>query len=134
MIYLGIGSNLGDKEGNVNKAIELIGKRVGTVMARSSFYYSAPQGFQSPNDFVNVVVGCKTTLSPKELLLMTQQIEKDLGRKLKSHDGHYHDRIIDIDILLYDDVRIDTPELKIPHPLMQTRDFVMIPLKEVFAG
>ncbi len=131
MIYLGIGSNLGDKERNINKAIELIGKRVGTVVACSSFYYSAPQGFQSPNDFVNVVVGCQTSLSPEELLLATQQIENDLGRKTKSHDGHYHDRIIDIDILLYDDITVDTPELKIPHPLMQTRAFVMIPLKEI---
>lgn len=131
MIYLGIGSNLGDKERNINKAIELIGKRVGTIVACSSFYYSAPQGFQSLNDFVNVVVGCQTSLSPEELLLATQQIEKDLGRKTKSHDGHYNDRIIDIDILLHDDITVDTPELKIPHPLMQTRAFVMIPLKEI---
>lgn len=62
---------------------------------------------------------------------MTQEIERSMGRTVKSVNGQYHDRIIDIDILLYDDITIDTPELKIPHPLMHERDFVMIPLREI---
>jgi 2-amino-4-hydroxy-6-hydroxymethyldihydropteridine diphosphokinase len=80
---------------------------------------------------VNAVVLCETTKTPREVLLLTQQIERDMGRRKKSVSGGYADRTIDIDILLYDDVMIDEPDLKIPHPLMYQRDFVMIPLKEI---
>ena len=83
------------------------------------------------NHFVNAVVACETSLSPLRLLKETQAIEREMGRTQKSVNGVYHDRIIDIDILLYDDLRIDYPNLKIPHPLMHQRDFVMIPLAEV---
>ena len=85
----------------------------------------------SDNSFVNAVVTCRTHLTPRRLLAATQDIERAMGRTRKSHDGTYHDRVIDIDILLYDDIHIDYPDLKIPHPLMQQRDFVMIPLAEV---
>ena len=80
---------------------------------------------------MNAVILCETTRSPREVLLLTQQIERDMGRMKKSVSGGYADRAIDIDILLYDDVTIDEPDLKIPHPLMHQRDFVMIPLEEV---
>ena len=72
-----------------------------------------------------------TPLAPRQLLEATQKVEQEMGRKLKSVNGVYHDRIIDIDILLYDDLRIDQPDLKIPHPLMEERDFVMVPLREI---
>lgn len=76
---------------------------------------------------------CAHSLAPRQLLEATQKVEQEMGRKLKSVNGEYHDRIIDIDILLYDDLRIDQPDLKIPHPLMEKRDFVMVPLREIMS-
>ena len=130
-VYLGLGSNLGNKEENLRKAISMINEQIGTVVRQSALYVSEPWGFESENDFVNAVICCQTTLTPHQLLRATQRIERQMGRKRKSQDGVYHDRVIDIDILLYDDLTIDTPTLKIPHPLMQQRDFVMIPLEEI---
>lgn len=130
-VYLGLGSNLGDCRKNLERAIRLIGDRVGQVTRQSSFIETEPWGFESPNKFMNAVILCETTRSPREVLLLTQQIERDMGRMKKSVSGGYTDRAIDIDILLYDDVTIDEPDLKIPHPLMHQRDFVMIPLKEI---
>lgn len=127
-VYLGLGTNLGNREGNLQKAIRLIGDRVGKVTRQSSFIETEPWGFQSDHRFLNAVILCETALTPREVLTVTQQIERDMGRKKK---GVYHDRHIDIDILLYDDLTIDEPDLKIPHPLMQERDFVMLPLKEI---
>lgn len=130
-VYFGLGSNLGDCRKNLERAIRLIGDRVGQVTRQSSFIETEPWGFESPHKFMNAVILCETTRSPREVLLLTQQIERDMGRMKKSVSGGYADRAIDIDILLYDDVTIDEPDLKIPHPLMHQRDFVMIPLKEI---
>ena len=135
-VYLGLGSNLGDCRKNLERAIRLIGDRVGLVTRQSSFIETEPWGFESPNKFMNAVILCETTRSPREVLLLTQQIERDMGRRTKSVNGKsvnrkYTDRPIDIDILLYDDVTIDEPDLKIPHPLMHERDFVMRPLNEI---
>lgn len=142
-VYLGLGSNLGDREENMRKAIQLIGERVGKVTKQSSFIETAPWGYESENRFLNAVILCETSKKPREVLLLTQQIERDLGRKTKRHfkkndvgstsveTESYSDRPIDIDILLYDDLTVDEPDLQIPHPLMQERDFVMIPLKEL---
>ena len=130
-VYLGLGSNLGDCRKNLERAIRLIGDRVGLVTRQSSFIETEPWGFESPNKFMNAVILCETTRSPREVLLLTQQIERDMGRMKKSVSGGYADRAIDIDILLYDDVTIDEPDLKIPHPLMHERDFVMRPLNEI---
>lgn len=130
-VYLGLGSNLGDCRKNLERAIRLIGDRVGQVTRQSSFIETEPWGFESPNKFMNAVILCETTRSPREVLLLTQQIERDMGRMKKSVSGGYADRAIDIDILLYDDVTIDEPDLKIPHPLMHERDFVMRPLNEI---
>ena len=129
-LYLGLGSNLGDRERNLAEAIRLIGERVGEVVRQSSFIETEPWGFQSGHGFMNAVILCLTEKTPREVLALTQQIERDLGRKKKSVDG-YADRLIDIDILLYDDWTVDEPDLKIPHPLMHQRDFVMIPLKQI---
>ena len=133
---MGLGSNLGNKEENIHKAITLIGERVGLVVRQSSLISSEPWGFQSPNSFLNAVVCCETELIPRQVLQTTQQIERELGKR-KIHATkrkgiiNYQDRPIDIDILLYDDLIVDEPDLKIPHPLMQQRDFVMIPLNEI---
>lgn len=151
--YLGLGANLGDRVGTICHAIELIGELAGTVEARSALYYSAAWGFDSENTFVNVAVRIATPLAPLQLLDTTQAIERLLG-KTERHatvrtaqpavaeaNGEtdvcspvYRDRPIDIDLLLYDDLTIDTPRLKIPHPLMHERPFVMEPLRQVLAG
>lgn len=130
-VYLGLGSNLGNKEENIHEAIKRIGEQIGVVVRQSSLYKTEPWGFESENYFVNAVVCCHTSLSPFDVLEHTQQIERMLGRTSKTRYGEYHDRLIDIDILLYDDMSIDSTSLKIPHPLMQERDFVMIPLREI---
>ncbi|MDE5784341.1 MAG: 2-amino-4-hydroxy-6-hydroxymethyldihydropteridine diphosphokinase [Prevotella sp.] len=140
-VYLGLGSNLGRKEENIRSAITLIGEQIGPVECQSAFYYSEPWGYESDNQFVNAVVCVSTTLAPHRLLCATQHIERQLGKSrqhatvrrssLNHHISVYHDRPIDIDILLYDDLHIDTPKLKVPHPLMQERDFVMVPLREI---
>lgn len=130
-VFLSLGSNLGDRQAHLNKAIELIAERIGEVVRQSSFIETEPWGFESENRFLNGAILVETTLMPRQLLKATQKIERELGRKRKSSSGVYHDRPIDIDILLYDDLTIDEPDLKIPHPLMHERDFVMIPLREI---
>ena len=130
-LYLSLGSNLGDREDMLRRAITLIEERVGAVQRVSSFIETEPWGFESEHPFLNAAVMVLTTLSPIECLDRTQQIERELGRKSKSRDGKYHDRPIDIDLLLYGDQTVSTPRLTIPHPLMQERDFVMIPLREI---
>ena len=130
-VFLSLGSNLGDRRKNLESAISLIGSRAGDVTAVSSFIETKPVGFKSENRFVNCAVRIVTALDPFELLRITQQIERELGRTTKSVGGVYSDRTIDIDILLYGNAVIDTPELKIPHPQMRERDFVMRPLKEI---
>lgn len=130
-VYLGLGSNLGDCRKNLERAIRMIGDKVGRVLRQSSFIETEPWGFESEHKFMNAVILCETIKTPREVLLLTQQIERDMGRKKKSVSGGYADRPIDIDILLYDDLIVDEPDLKIPHPLMHERDFVMIPLNEI---
>jgi len=129
-VYLGLGSNLGERKELIQKAIALIGERIGTVTRQSSLIETEPWGFESSHKFLNGVILCETALTPREVLKGTQQIERELGRKKKT-TLTYKDRPIDIDILLYDDLKVDEPDLKIPHPLMHQRDFVMIPLKEI---
>lgn len=126
-----MGTNLGDKRKNIAEAIKNIGELVGDVVRQSALYETEPWGFRSDNRFVNAAVCVDTQLSPRRLLEVTQRIEMEMGRTLKSDGGEYHDRIIDIDILLYGDLHIDEPDLKIPHPLMHERDFVMTPLNEI---
>ena len=130
-VYFSLGSNLGDKAGNIREAINRIGELIGEVDRQSTLLITEPWGFESDNSFVNAAVRCITTLSPFEILHLTQDIERAMGRTVKSSDGQYHDRIIDIDILMYDDIHITTPELTLPHPLIKERDFVMIPLSEI---
>ncbi len=130
-VYLSLGTNLGDKERNLTDAIRMIGEKVGEVVRQSSFITTEPWGFSSDNTFLNCAICIHTAHSPLGVLRLTQDIERQMGRLSKSVNGEYHDRVIDIDILLYDDLKINTPLLTIPHPLMHERDFVMIPLKEI---
>lgn len=130
VIFLSLGTNLGDRESNLKEAISIIKKRVGSIISLSAFYQTAPWGFESTNEFLNAVVKVNTPLSANELLLETQSIEIELGR-LKKSNGSYSDRIIDIDILYYDQVCINSPNLVIPHPLLHLREFVLAPLLEI---
>ena len=146
---MGLGSNLGNRQQNIEDAVRLVQERVGQVVRQSSLMESEPWGFESCHNFLNAVILCQTTKTPHEVLMLTQQIERDLGREKKSarltvekstrltvsqksSDRQYADRPIDIDILLYDDLTVDEPDLKIPHPLMHKRDFVMKPLREIY--
>ena len=151
-VYLGLGSNLGDRHANIERAVALVNERVGKVIRCSSIIETNPWGFDSENRFLNAVLLCETTLTPRQVLRKTQGIERDLGKrrqhatqrqspnnkvqssKFKVQSTEYHDRPIDIDILLFDDLTVDEADLQIPHPRMQERDFVMIPLQEVMQG
>ena len=130
-VYLALGTNLGNRKAIMREAIDNIGKKVGTVMRQSSFYETEPWGFESPNFFLNACICVSTKLAPRQLLEVTQAIERDMGRIEKTVGLQYVDRIIDIDILLYDDLHINEPDLVIPHPLMEEREFVMKPLLEI---
>jgi 2-amino-4-hydroxy-6-hydroxymethyldihydropteridine diphosphokinase len=129
--YLGIGTNLGNKRQEIEEAIQYIQKQIGKIVSQSAFHSYAPWGFHSANSFLNAVIAVNTTLSPREVLIETQSIEKSMGRTEKSVDKHYQDRLIDIDILLYDDLCMNEKDLTIPHPLMTERLFVMEPLAEI---
>ena len=99
-------------------------------MSVSSFFYSKPWGFESENDFVNAVIAVKTEILPLQLLKICKQIESDAGRKPKQ-SLDYEDRSLDIDILIYERIEMSTEELTIPHPLIEQRDFVIVPLRQV---
>ena len=130
--YLGLGSNLGVGKANLDKSLEMLAEKVGEIVAVSTYMESEPWGFKSTNRFTNGAVAVKTELSPIELLDATQAIEREMGRTHKHKPGEpYTDRIIDIDILLYDDLQIKTERLIIPHPHIENRDFVKIPLSEI---
>ena len=138
-VYLGLGTNLGDKESNLHVAVRKINERIGEVTALSAFYVTAPWGFTSENSFLNAAACVETELSPLEVLQETQMIERELGRTKKSVNGIYSDRLIDIDLLLYEDLVLSVisasgAELTLPHPLMTERDFVMKPLAEIAPG
>ena len=130
-IYLGLGTNLGDRQENLTRAIEALSLALGTCKAQSSFLETEPWGFESDNGFLNCVVAFDTELTSTELLDTTERIERELGRTVKSTGGNYHDRLIDIDILLYGNTVIESERLTIPHPLMHLRDFVLMPLAEI---
>jgi 2-amino-4-hydroxy-6-hydroxymethyldihydropteridine diphosphokinase len=130
-VYLALGTNLGDKEKNLNLVEEKINIEIGKILKTSSIFYSKAEGFESEFDFLNKVVLIETQLDPFELLEKTQQIEKKMGRKEKSENKVYKDRVIDIDILYFNDLVINSEKLTIPHPEISERDFVKIPLSEI---
>ena len=127
-LYLSLGTNLGDRRRNLSCALELIAAEVGTILSASDIIETEPWGFESSNRFLNMVVKVDTDLNPVDALHVTQDIEHRLGRTEKSVNGQYHDRLIDIDLLMYDNITVSTPELTLPHPHMHERRFVMEPL------
>ena len=127
-VYLGLGSNLFEKQKNIDKAIEKIGS-IAKIKKIATPIVSKPWGIvQDQPDFVNTVVGIETTMEPMQLLAHIKKIEESLGRKETRKWG---ERIIDIDILLYDDLLFCNESLVIPHPYMHIRDFVLTPLQEI---
>jgi 2-amino-4-hydroxy-6-hydroxymethyldihydropteridine diphosphokinase len=129
IVYIGLGSNMGDKIANLNKAIEELGKVAGNkVLAVSSLYKTEPVGGIEQDWFVNAVAEIETGLTPRELLNKLLYIEKNLGRV---RDEKWGPRVIDLDILLYDDLVMDEEGLSIPHPYLYERGFVLVPLAEI---
>lgn len=130
--FLGLGSNLGNRNENLNQALIYIQERIGNIISSSSIYETTPCGFSSENLFLNMVIKVSTSLLPDELLLVSKTIEQLMGRSCKSSDNSsYEDRVIDLDILFYDGIEMCTPELTIPHPLLHTRLFVLEPMSEI---
>ena len=130
-VYLGLGTNTGNKNENLARAIELLSLALGSPVALSGIIESEPWGFESENRFLNCVAAFDTRFSPTLLLDTTEEIERTLGRTRKSLNGQYSDRIIDIDILFYGNEIIESERLTIPHPLLHKRDFVLLPLQEI---
>ena len=136
--YLALGTNLGDKDRNLQTAMDWLNRQAGTITARSSVHRTAPWGFESTNEFLNMVVRIDTDLPPLDLLHTVKAIERRMGRLPKSNSGYhngydsgYHDRLIDIDIILYGNVTCASDELTLPHPLYRQRPFVLNPLNEI---
>lgn len=132
-VYFSLGSNLGERNNLLNYAINIIHKEIGVVVRISDFIETEPWGFNSKNKFLNAVILVNTNLSPLEILYKIQDIEYRLGRRTDNNTNNciYQDRTIDIDILLYDDYEMNSSYLKIPHPLMHVRKFVLVPLIDI---
>ena len=130
-VYIALGSNLGNREQNIRTALDKINDRIGEIKSCSSVYMTKPVGFVSENNFANAACHVETALLPLDVLRITQEIEIEMGRLAKSHNKQYSDRIIDIDILMYNNNIVDTPTLILPHPQMHERSFVLDPLSEI---
>ena len=128
-LYLALGSNQGDRKALLDAARAACDASLGRVTGCSDYIETAPWGFSSPHPFLNAVL--ETELSPLAVLERTQEIERQLGRQTKSSAAGYQDRPIDLDLLLYDDLVLETPRLTLPHPLMHLRDFVLEPLQQL---
>ena len=126
--YIGIGSNLGNRQENCLRAIELLQKKGIIVKKRSSLYETEPWGVKDQPLFLNMAIEAETKLNPEALLRILKDVEKEVGRKESTKWGP---RIIDLDILLIDNIVLNKDNLKIPHPLMHKRDFVLLPLCEI---
>jgi len=127
--YVGLGSNIGDKVKNIKTALNLLDKLDNiSVMKYSSFYETEPIGYEEQDWFVNAVAKLETSLSPQKLLSAFMEIEQAMGRK---RDIKWGPRLIDLDLLLYDQIYMDSPDLIIPHPMMHERAFVLVPLASI---
>lgn len=134
IIYLSLGSNMGDRIGYVQQAASLLGADEGiTIVRTSAFYETEPWNINTNTWFVNAVIEAKTKYSPKELLEVCQRIERQLGRKIKVGQD-YEDRTIDIDILFYNKDIIEEENLTIPHKFVHLRAFTLVPMLELNAG
>ncbi|HWP98149.1 MAG TPA: 2-amino-4-hydroxy-6-hydroxymethyldihydropteridine diphosphokinase [Syntrophomonadaceae bacterium] len=131
-VFIGLGSNLGDKRSNLEKARQEVSAIPGVIIKRASaIYWSKPWGYKEQDDFLNQVVELETELSPLDLLHHLQSIEIKMGRQ---HEIKWGPRIIDLDILLYGDLVYADEELQIPHTHMRERLFVLVPLQEINAN
>lgn len=132
IVYLSLGSNIGDRVGFIQQATGLLSANENiNIISTSSFYESEPWQMDSDNWFVNAVVQISTILLPETLLSECQKIEAFLGRKRQEGNPNYTDRTIDIDIICYDDKIINTPNLTIPHKFFHKRAFVLVPMLEI---
>lgn len=129
-LYLGLGSNLGDRKKNITDATMICGSLIGTLENLSSLYETEPWGFSSPNLFMNAVICIETDKDPELCLAMIKAIEREMGRVCLQKE-RYEDRIIDIDILFYGNQIVRTETLSIPHPHIEKRKFVLEPLAEI---
>lgn len=128
-VYIGLGTNIGDKKKNITDATIIIGAVMGDIRQLSSLYETEPWGFESPNSFLNAVILIQTDLDPEKCLQIAKAIEREMGR-IHTKEG-YEDRIIDVDILFYDNITYQSQDLTIPHPLIPKRDFVLKPMAEI---
>jgi 2-amino-4-hydroxy-6-hydroxymethyldihydropteridine diphosphokinase len=128
-VIIALGTNLEDKELNLKNAIHLIKSKVGEVSKVSSIFKNSAVGFESENEFFNACLICETELNPEQVLTELQEIEKILGR-IKTKES-YEDRVIDLDIIFYEDLIIKSKKLQIPHPNYHERDFVLVPMLEL---
>lgn len=126
-VYLGLGSNLGNRKSNLEEAIKQISK-FATIKKTSSTYETEPWGLKDQPKFLNQVIFVESILGPNELLLHLKKIEQQMGRRKSVRFGP---RLIDLDILFYDDYKMNTPKLTIPHPHLTERAFVLVPLAEI---
>ena len=131
LLYLGLGANLGRRADNLRQALTLLEARIGPLVRCSSFHQTVPQDMASDHLFLNAAAVFETSLSPHEILGITQDIERALGRERKSENGEHFDRTIDIDLLQYGHHCLHTPQLTLPHPEMPKRAFVLRPLAEI---
>lgn len=131
IVYLSIGSNLGDRISNIEKSFKLITEKIGEIVLSAPIYENPPIGFESTELFLNTCIGIETTLSPNQLLIKTQEIEIELGRTNKSTAQNYSSRIIDLDIIFYDELIIENKNLTIPHKHFRNRNFVLKPLNDI---
>lgn len=133
LAFIALGSNLGDGPSLLDEAVDRIREQVGKVLCTSTYMQSEPWGFESEHRFTNAVCAVLTDLEPIALLDVTQAIERQMGRTHKHQPGEaYTDRIIDLDILLYDNLNYHDERLTLPHPHLAERDFVRIPLQECY--
>jgi len=129
VVFLGLGTNMGNRRKNLNDAVAGIREQIGKVVNISSVYETEPWGFKSESQFLNIVIKVETLLNPSAVLEAILRIELFLGRV--RGENQYSSRIIDIDILFYEDQVIDSSDLKVPHPKLQERKFVLVPLCEI---
>lgn len=133
LVHLNIGSNKGDRIGYINRAVALIASKAGKITAVSQPVDSDPWGYESDSRFINIGLNLDTMLPPTLLLDLLQEIERTISPDPhRNPDGSYRDRSIDIDIIIYEGVEMSTPRLTLPHPRMFQRDFVKIPLRQIW--
>lgn len=130
-LFLSIGTNLGNRQLNIDTALRLVEERIGNVLMKSSIFETEPWGFSSENLFYNIAVKVETELQISQILFETKQIEKEMGRISKSVCENYCDRIIDLDLIFFDNLVLTTQDLCLPHPKMAERLFVLQPMAEI---